>query len=108
MTKEQYFEMCEMLGNEPLDSETPIDMNDFPPLVQNVFQIYFMLSDIWDSMGGSYIGKNLSNVFDFFRLYELSEAEQLLALSFIQEMDSARRKIVSSKIKANKPSGKSA
>ena len=30
MTKEQYFEMCEALGNEPAESEIPIEFDDFP------------------------------------------------------------------------------
>lgn len=104
MTKEKYFELCDMLQSEPLDSEIPVEMSDFPPLVQEVFQIYYMLTDIWDTMGGSYLGKNLSNVFQFFHLYDLSDEEQVLALTFIQSMDGARRALISAKIKANKPS----
>lgn len=104
MTKERYFELCEMMQSEPVESEIPIELPDFPTLVQEVFQLYYMLTDVWDTMGGSYLGKNLSNVFQFFTLYELSPSEQMLALSFIQHMDNARRSIISAKIKANKPS----
>ena len=104
MTKESYFELCEMMQSEPLESEIPIELSDFPALIQEVFQIYFMLTDSWDTMGGSYLGKNLSNVFEFFNLYEFEQAEQILALSTIQQMDSARRTLISAKLKANKPS----
>lgn len=111
MTKDKYFELCELLGNDPIESEIPISISDFPELIQEVFQIYFLLSDIWDTLGGNYLGKNLDNIFEFFNLYGLSDAEKLLSISIIQEMDNVRKKIISAKAKANmhtKPSGKKA
>jgi hypothetical protein len=58
MTKETYFEMCEMLNQEPLDAEIPVDINDFSDLVQHCFMAYGILPDRWDSMGGGYMGKD--------------------------------------------------
>jgi len=43
MTKEQYLEMCEMLGTEPVDAEIPVDFTDFPELVQQILNIYNVL-----------------------------------------------------------------
>lgn len=56
------------------------------------------MRDQWDSMGGNYLGKDLGNVFDFFKLFKFEESEQLLAISLIQQMDSIRAKLVSEKL----------
>lgn len=100
MTKETYFEMCEMLGQEPIESEIPVDTNDMPPLVQDALAIYNMLEDRWDSMGGGYLGKNYSTIFNFLRLYEIEEIETLLVLDILQHIDSVRIKLVAEKLKA--------
>jgi hypothetical protein len=106
MTKDAYFEMCEMLGQEPLESETPVDINDFPIMIQQMLVIYSMLEDRWDTMGGGYLGKNYSNIFDFFKLYEVDSSESLLMLEFLQHIDAVRSKIVAEKIKAKSPATK--
>ena len=106
MTKDTYFEMCEMLGQEPVESEIPPDPNDFPYLVQQALGIYSLLEDRWDTMGGGYLGKNYSNVFDFFRLYEVDNQEALLILEFIQHIDAVRSKLVAEKLKTKSPATK--
>lgn len=106
MTKQTYFEMCEMLGQEPIDDEIPVELSDFPDLVQTCFHIYSMLQDSWDSMAGAYLGKNYTIVFDLFKAYSIFDEEQLLAISFLQQMDIVRQKIVSDKIKSKTPATK--
>ena len=100
MTKEQYFEVCEMMGTEPVESEIPIEIEDFPELVIQCFLRYRILPDIWDTMNGNYLGKDYSLIFSLFKLYNLDECEHLLAIGFLQEMDVCRGKIISEKIKA--------
>ena len=39
MTREQYLEMCEMLGNEPVESEIPIEFEDLALEVQDALRI---------------------------------------------------------------------
>lgn len=104
MTKEAYFDMCEALGNEPIDSEIPVEMSDFPDLVQTAFSIYFSLKDIWDPMAGRYLGKDNSILFEFLRLHEVEDSEKLLIVSFMQYMDSIRSKIYSRQQKAQEAS----
>lgn len=106
MTREAYFEMCEMLGEEPLESDIPVDPNEFPVLVQQSLAIYSLLEDRWDTMGGGYLGKNYSNVFEFFKLHDLNRAESLLVLEFLQHIDAIRSKLVAEKIKAKSPASK--
>lgn len=104
MTKDAYFEMCEMLEQEPIEEEIPIEIGDFPDLVQQCFVIYQVLADNWDSMGGGYLGKDYSIVFNLFNIYNITESEEiLLCLDFLQHMDGVRQKLIAEKIKAKSP-----
>ena len=106
MTRDTYFEMCEMLGQEPVESEIPVDFEDFPLLVQQSVHLYQLLEDRWDTMGGGYLGKNYSNVFDFFKLYEVESSEALLMLEFMRHIDATRGQLVAEKLKAKSPATK--
>lgn len=103
MTKQSYFDMCEELQVEPLLEEIPVEIEDFPPLVQQSFLLYNLLEDRWDTMGGGYLGKNYTIIFQLFELHEILAEEQLLVLQFLQCMDAIRQKIVSDKIKQKSP-----
>ena len=104
MTKDAYFEMCEMLNQEPLEHEIPLEISDFPELVQQCFVIYQILSDNWDSMGGGYMGKDYGIVFNLFDVYNISETEEvLLCLDFLQHIDTVRQKLIAEKIKTKNP-----
>jgi hypothetical protein len=72
MTKDTYFEMCEVLGTQPLDSEIPVEYDDFPLEVQEAIRIYNNLQDSWDYMGGNYIGKNLTGFKDILSIFEVA------------------------------------
>jgi hypothetical protein len=106
MTKEQYFEMCEVMGTEPLEAQIPIEMEDFPEEVQQSFQIYYLLRDVWEGMSGTYMGKDMSSIFDFFRIYEIENADQLLTLNFIRQIDSVRSDIFHEKQKQREAANK--
>lgn len=104
MTREAYFEMCEMLGNEPIEEDIPIELSDFPNIVQQLLLIYNILPDIWDTMGGEFIGKDYNILFDLFKLYEFDSEEQLLGIRFLQQMDRTKSKIVLDRLKAKRKS----
>lgn len=87
------------MGTDPIESQIPVEIEDFPDTVQTAFNIYYLLQDSWDSMGGNYLGKNFNGLFDYFKLFEIDSSEQLLIVSFMQKMDSIRAKLVSEKIK---------
>ena len=103
MTKEAYFEMCEALNSEPLEEEIPVEINDFPYFVQKVFQLYEALRDDWDYMVGNYIGKNITNLFEVFDLFEVEKEERLITYQLLNVIDRERRAIIRSK-NTNKPS----
>lgn len=100
MTKDTYFEMCEAIGTEPVDSEIPVEYSDLPVLTQQTLNFYRLLRDIWDPMGGNFLGKDMSLIFEIFKLYDVPKEEQLLHITFIQKLDSIRSKLIATK-KAN-------
>jgi hypothetical protein len=104
MTKDTYFEMCEMLGSCPIEEEVPVEIDDFPELVQQVLVIYDILSDRWDPMGGCYLGKDYTILFKLFELYGISDKhEVLLSVDFIRQVDYTRSIIIQEKQKLEKP-----
>jgi hypothetical protein len=100
VSRDTYFEMCEMLGEEPNDDDIPLEMADFPDLIQQCFIIYRMLPDMWDTMNGLYLGKDYTIVFNLFKLYELEDVELTTVFGFLQHIDQVRSKSISDKQKA--------
>ena len=103
MTKQQYFEMCEMLGSEPLDSEIPVEFEDFPFEVQQAFNAYRMLRDEWDTMNGNYLGKSLIGVKDVLEATEIEQSEQKFIIMLIRMIDTVRSDEINNKKKMEKP-----
>jgi hypothetical protein len=92
MTKQQYFEMCEMLGSEPLDTEIPVEYGDLLLEVQEALNLYNCLQDSWDYMGGNYIGKNLTGFRDLLELYEVLPEYHRCMYELILQIDEIRAK----------------
>lgn len=99
MTKDAYFEMCEMLGSEPIDSEIPVDYTDFPITVQQAFSIYSKLRDEWDYMNGVYLGKSYNGILDILILLEVPVEDRKTMFELITLIDGYRAKAIA----ANKP-----
>lgn len=68
MTKERYYEMCEMLNKEPVDEDTPVEFTDLPIDVQDAMHVYNMLQDNWDTMNGLYLGKQRVGISEIFNI----------------------------------------
>ena len=100
MTKDSYFEMCEALGSDPVESEIPIELSDFPYEVRTCFNIYYLLRDIWEGMSGSYMGKDYTNVIDYLKIHAVEPEDYILYISLIQNIDAARATLLASKKKA--------
>ncbi len=103
MTKEMYFEMCEALGNEPVDSEIPVDFEDFPLEVQQAFSVYRMLRDEWDTMNGLYLGKSLIGIKDILEATEVEPDEHKLITMLVRMIDSVRADEINRKEQNKKP-----
>lgn len=97
MTKEKYFEMCEMLGTEPIESEIPIDFEDFPPELHFCFDIYNTLQDNWDTMGGMYLGKSYSSIKDILDIFNIEKNEMAFYLGLLTLIDNVRKSELNNK-----------
>ena len=103
MTKDTYFEMCEMLGNEPIESEVPVEFDDFPLEVQQAFNAYRMLRDEWDTMSGIYLGKSLIGIKDILEATEIEPSEHKFIIMLIRIIDNVRSEEINKKKKTEQP-----
>ena len=103
MTKDTYFEMCEMLGNEPIESEVPVEFDDFPLEVQQAFNAYRMLRDEWDTMSGIYLGKSLIGIKDILEATEIEPSEHKFIIMLIRIIDNVRSEEINNKKKTEQP-----
>lgn len=99
MTKETYFEMCEMLGSEPIKEEIPVEYEDLLVDVQEAMGIYSKLRDEWDTMNGVYLGKSYSGILDIFEILEVLPEDRKTVFSLIGMIDGIRSAVLAE----NKP-----
>lgn len=59
------------MGKEPDPEEMPLDASDLPEEVQVAFFMFSMLSDVFEGMSGTYMGKDWSHAKHLFELYEV-------------------------------------
>lgn len=82
--------MCEVLGTEPVEEETPVEFDDLPSDIQYCFMIYNLLQDNWDYMGGNYIGKHMTEFWKLMELDEVVPADQKYYYEIIVIIDHIR------------------
>jgi hypothetical protein len=92
MTKDAYFEICEALGSEPIESEIPIDYEDFCLDVQEALGVYQKLRDEWDSMQGIYLGKSYAGILDIFTRLGVLVEDHKTMFDLVGMIDSQRSK----------------
>lgn len=97
MTKESYFEMCEQLGTEPVESEIPIDFDDFPIEVQQALLVYRMLRDEWEGMNGIYLGKSLLGIQEIMEAMEIDYIDRKYIITLVRVIDSIRSETLNAK-----------
>lgn len=99
MTKDTYFEMCEMLNSEPVPEEIPVEYDDLLLDVQEALGIYSKLKDEWDMMNGNYLGKSYSGISDIFDILEVPSEDRKTVFNLIGIIDSIRSAVLAE----NKP-----
>jgi hypothetical protein len=97
MTKEQYFDMCEQLGTEPVEDQIPVEYEDLLLEVQEALRIYNVLQDNWDYMNGNYIGKNLNGFKDILEIFEIPREDYKSTYEIVVQIDRVRQRIIQSK-----------
>ncbi len=100
MTKATYFEMCEALGSEPIESEIPIEFEDLCTDLQEALGIYSKLKDEWDTMNGYYMGKSFAGIKDIFDILEVDVADRRNMFDLLSSIDSYRAKSINDRKKA--------
>ena len=102
MTKQLYYEMCEMLGNTPKEEEVPVEYEDLLHDVHEALNIYSKLRDEWDNMAGVYIGKNFQGITEVFNLYSVPEEDRKTLFELLALIDDIRAKMINIKKKQSK------
>lgn len=97
MTKADYFEMCEQLGEQPVEANIPVEFEDFIWEVQQAFQIYNILKDEWDGFNGIYLGKNLVGITEIFDISQISTEDRYTMVLLIKMIDRIRGQELNSK-----------
>ena len=100
MTKDQYFDMCEMLNTEVVDDDIPIEQEDLIPEILLAYNIYSLLAPKFDSFSGNYYGKEYSNLKTLFEMYEVSVKEQREYFKIILILDSIDTEHINNKLKS--------
>lgn len=109
MDVDKYLKICEQLGEQPDPEKMPLAASSFPEEVQVAFFIHDMLSDKWDGMSGSYMGKDWTDASFLVQLHEVDNARcviyfaklyERLVMSFRADEAEKRRKAEERKSKA--------
>ncbi len=99
MTKSQYLDMCEQMGQDPDWEKCPPEIEDFPELVVDIVSIYNSLGDrIYPDIG--YIGKDFTNLNYLLKRYKVKEYMQDFVFDTILQLDSRKIEASQKRIKA--------
>lgn len=90
MTKQQYFEMCEALGTNPVESEIPVELSDFPIEIQTAITIWFSLPDNIDTFNDGYYGKHLTGITEILQIYNVDSKDWKFMYQVIQRINSIK------------------
>jgi hypothetical protein len=77
--------LCEQLEQEPDPDKMPLDASVFPPEVQVAFFVFDLLSDRWDGMSGTYLGKDWSSADFIFKVYKIEDIEHVTYFAKLYE-----------------------
>lgn len=91
--------MCEMLGNEPVEAEIPVEFDDFPLEVQQALSVYRMLKDEWEGFNGLYLGKSFIGLTEVLEYMEIDIADRKLIVLLIKLIDGIRSALINTKEK---------
>ncbi len=66
------------MGQMPDPDRMPLEMSVFPDEVQVAFFMFQLLSDRWDGMSGTYLGKDWTQCPQLFELYDIDDKRETL------------------------------
>ena len=56
----------------------PLSQSDFPLEIQVAFFMFDLLSDVWEGMSGSYMGKDWSHCSQLFDIWEIEDQKVIM------------------------------
>ena len=74
----KYLALCEQLGQEPDPDKMPLDASAFPVEVQVAFFVFDLLSDRWEGMSGTYLGKDWSPAKFIMETFEIEDIKTIV------------------------------
>jgi len=87
MSKDQYLEMMEQMGEEPDWGKCPDDWEDFPDLVIDALNIFYSLGDrVYADIG--YTGKDFTNYKVLLESYKIEKHQEEFILDTVLWLDS--------------------
>lgn len=87
MSKDQYLEMMEQMGEEPDWDRCPDDWEDFPDLVIDALNIFYSLGDrVYADIG--YTGKDFTNYKVLLKSYKIKKHQEEFILDTVLWLDS--------------------
>jgi len=99
MSKDQYLEMMEQMGEEPDWEKCPPDWEDFPEIVITCINIFHSMGDrIFPEIG--YIGKDYTNFEFLLKNYRIENYQKEFVFETILWLDSRAIEIAQKKLKA--------
>ena len=99
MSKDQYLEMMEQMGEEPDWEKCPPDWEDFPDLTLTALNIYYSLGDrVYPEIG--FIGKDYTNYEFLQELYKVEIHQKDYVNETILWLDSRAIEMSQKKLKA--------
>lgn len=99
MTKSQYLDMCEQMGEDPDWDKCPLDIEDFPELVLTTLNLYNSLGDkIYPDIG--YTGKDFTNFNFLLNKFGIEKHQEEYIFDIILWLDARQIKNSQDRIKA--------
>ena len=99
MTKDQYLEMMEQMGEEPDWERCPNDWEDFPELVLSTVNLFHSLGDrVYADIG--YVGKDYTNLKFLMKKYGIEKHMKDYVFDMILWLDSRAIEKSQKRIKA--------
>ena len=99
MSKDQYLEMCEQMGEDPDWEKCPPDWEDFPLIVIDIMNIFHSMGDrIYPDIG--YVGKDFTNYEYLLEQNNIEEHQKAYVFETILWLDSRKIEASQKRLKA--------
>lgn len=79
--------MCEQMGWEPKDEEIPMDPSFLSIEAQQALIVLNSLPDLWDGMGGIWLGKDYSGLSAILEIYDIEDKKAVFELLKVAEAE---------------------